>query len=63
MLVKQRCLVEGRSDLGTSGLRTREEKPSIEAEEVLFQGREMEDHNKFIVDLPSGLGYKYVFVF
>lgn len=56
MLVKQRCLVEGRSDLGTSSRRTGEEKPNTELEEL--QGREMEDHNTFIVDLPSGLGYK-----
>ncbi|XP_053186692.1 glutamate-rich protein 6 [Scomber japonicus] len=54
MLVKQRCLVEGRSDLGTSSRRTGEEKSNTELEEL--QGREMEDHNTFIVDLPSGLG-------
>ncbi|CAK6969459.1 glutamate-rich protein 6 isoform X1 [Scomber scombrus] len=56
MLVKQRCLVEGRCELGTSIMRTGEEKPNTELEELLFQGREMEDHNTFIVDLPSGLG-------
>ncbi|XP_041804918.1 glutamate-rich protein 6 [Chelmon rostratus] len=54
MLVKQRCLAGVRCNLraGTPPL----DEPATEAEELLFRGREMEDHNKFIVDLPSGLG-------
>ncbi|XP_040911124.1 glutamate-rich protein 6 [Toxotes jaculatrix] len=56
MLVKQRCLFEGRLDLKTGSPTSLEDKPATEAEELLFQGREMEDYNKFIVDLPSGLG-------
>ncbi|GAA6228271.1 glutamate-rich protein 6-like isoform X1 [Lates japonicus] len=56
MLMKQRCLFEGRCDLKTSTPTSVEEKPATEVEEVLCQGREIEDNTKFIVDLPSGLG-------
>ncbi|XP_042283667.1 glutamate-rich protein 6 isoform X1 [Thunnus maccoyii] len=56
MLVKQRFLIEGRCDLGTSNLTSEEEKPTTEMEELLLQGKEMEDHNKFIVDLANALG-------
>ncbi|XP_071347364.1 uncharacterized protein [Trachinotus anak] len=56
VLVKQRCLFEGRCDLKTGTPTSLEDKPATEAEELLFQGREMEDHSKFIMDLPSGLG-------
>ncbi|KAM7400673.1 hypothetical protein PAMA_005053 [Pampus argenteus] len=56
MLMKQRCLVERRCELVTGSLTSEEENPSTALEELLFQGREMDDHNKFIVDLPKGLG-------
>ncbi|XP_044075098.1 glutamate-rich protein 6 [Siniperca chuatsi] len=56
MLVKQRCLVGGRCDLRTSTPTSLGDKTATEMEELLFRGREMEDHNKFITDLPSGLG-------
>lgn len=59
MLVRQRCLVRGRCDLRTGTPTSTGDKPATEMEELLFQGREMEDHNKFIMDLPSGLGYKF----
>ncbi|XP_076601179.1 glutamate-rich protein 6 [Chaetodon auriga] len=54
MLVKQSCLVGGRCDLRTGAPPL--DDPATEAEELLFRGREMEDHNKFITDLPSKLG-------
>ncbi|XP_059200743.1 glutamate-rich protein 6-like [Centropristis striata] len=60
MLVKQRCLVEGRCDMRTGTPVSLEDKPTAtdgrETEEILFQGKETEDHNKFIMDLQSGLG-------
>ena len=62
MLVKQRFLIEGRCDLGTSNLTSEEEKPTTEMEELLLQGKEMEDHNKFIVDLANALGYNIAFL-
>ncbi|KAI3374972.1 hypothetical protein L3Q82_021497, partial [Scortum barcoo] len=56
MLVKQRCLVRGRRDPRPSTPTSPGDKPAAEMEELLCQGREMEDLNKFIMDLPSGLG-------
>ncbi|XP_074507057.1 uncharacterized protein LOC141777032 [Sebastes fasciatus] len=56
MLVKQRCLVEGRYDLRTGTPTSPGEKLAAETEELFFQGKEMEDHNKFTMDLPIGLG-------
>ncbi|XP_038574006.1 glutamate-rich protein 6-like isoform X1 [Micropterus salmoides] len=56
ILVKQRCLVDGRCDLRIGTPTSPGDKPATKMEEHLFQGREMEDHNKFIMDLPSGLG-------
>ncbi|KAK5859947.1 hypothetical protein PBY51_021462 [Eleginops maclovinus] len=50
MLVKQRCLVEGRCDL-----RNRTPTSPRDKEELLLQGKEMENNNKFIMDLLSGL--------
>lgn len=61
--MKQRCLVEGRCDLRTGTPTLLGDKPATEMEEVLFQGREMEDHNKFIMDLPSAFGYNCTFFF
>lgn len=58
MLMKQRCLAGGRCDLRTGTPTSVGDKPATEMEELLFQGRETEDHNKFMLDLPSGLGYK-----
>ncbi|TKS79879.1 Glutamate-rich protein 6 [Collichthys lucidus] len=57
MLMKQRCLAGGRCDLRTGTPTSVGDKPATEMEELLFQGRETEDHNKFMLDLPSGLGY------
>ncbi|XP_029309937.1 glutamate-rich protein 6 [Cottoperca gobio] len=56
MLVKQRCLVERSCDLKTLTPTCPRDKPATVMEELLFQGKEMEDHNKFIMDLWSGLG-------
>ncbi|XP_027141487.1 glutamate-rich protein 6 isoform X2 [Larimichthys crocea] len=56
MLMKQRCLAGGRCDLRTGTPTSVGDKPATEMEELLFQGRETEDHNKFMLDLPSGLG-------
>ncbi|XP_022610903.1 glutamate-rich protein 6-like isoform X3 [Seriola dumerili] len=56
MLVRQRCLFEGRCDLKTGTPTSLEDKPSSGLEELLFKGREMQKHNKFMMDLPGGLG-------
>ncbi|XP_051258730.1 glutamate-rich protein 6 isoform X2 [Dicentrarchus labrax] len=56
MLLKQRCLVGGRCDLRTASPTLVGDKPAPDTEELLFQVREMEDHNKFILELPSTLG-------
>ncbi|XP_070774877.1 glutamate-rich protein 6 [Enoplosus armatus] len=56
ILVKQRCLVGGRCGPRTGTPTSPGDKPATEMEELLFQGRETEDHNKFIMDLPSGNG-------
>ncbi|XP_072219067.1 uncharacterized protein [Leuresthes tenuis] len=50
MLLKQRFWLEGRRDLTT------ELDKSVKEEKLLLQGREMEDHNKFIKDLPITQG-------
>ncbi|XP_039999549.1 uncharacterized protein LOC120798854 isoform X2 [Xiphias gladius] len=55
ILVKQRCLFEGRRDLKTGTPTSLEDKPAAVVEELLLQGREMDDPNKFIMDLPSVL--------
>ncbi|XP_047446285.1 glutamate-rich protein 6 isoform X2 [Mugil cephalus] len=54
MLVIMRLLFEGRNDF--SNLTSNEEKSTQETEDPAPQGREMEDHNKFIMDLVTGLG-------
>lgn len=59
MLEKHRCLSGGGCDLRTGILTSLGDKPATEMEEHLLQGREMEDPNRFIMDLPSGLGYKF----
>ncbi|KAF1383880.1 hypothetical protein PFLUV_G00136430 [Perca fluviatilis] len=57
MLVKWRCLVERSCDLRANTPTTSSgDQPATEMKELLFQGKEMEDYNKFILDLPSGLG-------
>ncbi|XP_049931079.1 glutamate-rich protein 6 [Epinephelus moara] len=54
MLMKERCLAEGRCDPRT--MTSPIDKPATDTEELVLQGKEMEDHNKFIMDLPLGLG-------
>jgi len=51
MLLKQRFWLEGRRDLTTEV-----DKSVKEIEKLLLQGREMEDHNKFIKNLPITQG-------
>ncbi|XP_042353443.1 LOW QUALITY PROTEIN: glutamate-rich protein 6-like [Plectropomus leopardus] len=58
MLVKQRCLAEG--DVYPRTTTSPEDKPATEMEELVFQGKETEDHSKFIMDLPHGLGEQSV---
>ncbi|KAM6989673.1 uncharacterized protein LKV04_009302 [Tautogolabrus adspersus] len=50
-------LVRQRWDLSVGATASvEEEQVSTEVEELLIQGREMEDHNKFTMDLRSALG-------
>ncbi|XP_031711216.1 glutamate-rich protein 6 isoform X2 [Anarrhichthys ocellatus] len=56
MLVKQRCVVEGRCDLRTGTPTSPRDKPATDIDELLFKGKEMADHNRFIMELPGGLG-------
>ncbi|XP_073347778.1 glutamate-rich protein 6 [Pagrus major] len=60
MLVKQTCLVGWRCDLSRTATPTTQgdNKPATETEELLVQAREMEDGNKFVMELPQGFGYK-----
>ncbi|KAK5889004.1 hypothetical protein CesoFtcFv8_015049 [Champsocephalus esox] len=55
MLAKQRCLVEGRCDLRTLTPSSPRDKSGTVKGELLLQGKEMEDNNKFIMDLLGGL--------
>ncbi|XP_035860711.1 uncharacterized protein LOC116037392 [Sander lucioperca] len=62
MLGKWRRLVERRCDLrastptSSSSSSSSGEQSATEMKELLFQGKKMEDYNKFILDLPIGLG-------
>ncbi|XP_032387541.1 glutamate-rich protein 6 isoform X2 [Etheostoma spectabile] len=50
-LVERRCDLRASTPTSSSG-----DQPATEINERLFQGKEMEDYNKFTLDLPSGLG-------
>ncbi|XP_026231211.1 glutamate-rich protein 6 [Anabas testudineus] len=56
ILVKQRCLFEGRHDLKAGTPTPLENKPASELEDLLFRDKGMEDYTKFILDLPSEFG-------
>lgn len=59
LLLKQRCLVERRYELGTGSDESEEDKATTGLEEMLCYSRQMEDRSKFIMDSPRGLGYKF----
>ncbi|KAK2822382.1 hypothetical protein Q5P01_022447 [Channa striata] len=56
ILVKQKCLLEGRDDLRSSAPASRENNRAANTEELHIRDRAMEDYNKFVLDLPVGLG-------
>ena len=56
--MKQRRLVWGRGDPRSDTPTSPENKTATKKEELHFQGKETEDHSKFVMDLLSGLGYE-----
>ncbi|KAF3699333.1 Glutamate-rich protein 6 Protein FAM194A [Channa argus] len=57
MLVEQRCLLEGKNDLRNETSTSQENKPASDMGDLIIRDRGMEEYNKFVLDLPSGLGY------
>ncbi|XP_034412138.1 glutamate-rich protein 6 [Cyclopterus lumpus] len=55
ILVKQRRVVEETCDRRTGTPTSPRDKPDTEKDELLFKGQEMEDHNKFVMDLQRKL--------
>ncbi|KAK2895299.1 hypothetical protein Q8A73_014787 [Channa argus] len=56
MLVEQRCLLEGKNDLRNETSTSQENKPASDMGDLIIRDRGMEEYNKFVLDLPSGLG-------